>query len=289
MKISALIFLFLITIPSIAEEIYYVIPKGIYNDSTYLNFENARLFGGFGKIPWDEILDSNISVKLVICHEHNETLFIDDRIARTLLTISGDCFANRGAIKVRNNVALKLLRDNVRVENIDLSSTDSVAMLVGGSNINVTGVKLSHSQTGMVLSSRGIRSTIEEIIISDCIISDNAVVGLKLDETEVGKQYKSITIVRNKIENNGNHGIRIWFRAKATKASNIQDLRISNNLVRNNKGDGIVVVHQGVNEINPYPALFDIKILDNYIENNTGGIAMRGVASSERFLSSRIT
>ncbi|MBU4264371.1 MAG: right-handed parallel beta-helix repeat-containing protein [Proteobacteria bacterium] len=279
--------LLFIASPLQAEEFYYVIPENANLEELVAQVEENKVFKGFAGIRWQDILPPGSEKgTLVICGEHNEPLVVPEFLNDKALSISGNCFGKRGRIQVAGGGAMILKRPHIQLEQLDLASDEGVALRVENSDISITDVVAENSSEGLKIVAK---TEIKNIIITDSFVKNNKIAGILLHETSPEKIYQNITLSGNKIINNGSQGIRIWFFPTATKSSLITNLKINDNEVTDNKGDGIVIVHQYVDENNPEPIIKDVEITNNLIERNTGGIAIRGVTSSKWFETSKIS
>lgn len=248
--------------------------------------DSAAQFKGIENIRWDIIGAGSGHVILMVCGKHENSLPINRLPSIATLTVSGRCLGNPGSIHVRNHAAVTIRRPNTNIEYISLSSETGDALQIQAGRVTVKDVSATNSKNGIVLTAL---DEVDDVTISDNQVENNELVGIKLHEKSPGKVYKQITIARNTVTGNGNHGIRIWFRPEATRSSYITNLTIMENNVISNKADGIVVVHQGANYESPNPLLSDVTISNNHVERNKGGIAARGIRTSRFYESSQIS
>jgi hypothetical protein len=155
-----------------------------------------------------------------------------------------------------------------------VTSTRGTGVEVRADNVSLGDVKAEKSRIGIAIAN-GVRN----VVLDGCAAHDNELVGIYLHERTVGKVYRDLSISRCNVSGNGNHGIRIWFGEESGRTSYVDGLVLRENIVSGNRGDGIVVVHGGVNESRPEPVLLRVKIIGNRVTRNTGGIAVRGVTS----------
>ena len=210
-----------------------------------------------------------------MCGKHGEVLHVKEIVISGTLTVTGNCKPQKGKIIVDKTPAVIVDKSGVILEDILLSSARKTALIIRKSNVSVRGAQAINSENGIVLSAD---YGLSDIQILESIVTDNRKVGIKLDVRKKNRDYNRFKISNNIINNNGSHGIRLWFRAKTKGTSSLDGVVIDKNQVEGNKGDGIVVIHQSSDYESPTPLIKNMIISGNTIQKNTGGIAIRGIS-----------
>jgi len=179
-------------------------------------------------------------------------------------------------VKSRTSPALTVLGNYITVQGGTYASADHPAIVVSGSNVTISNVVARDSKHGIHING----DDLSDISIFDSEITSNKLVGIYLNEYRPRHSYKRLRIERNRIHENGNHGIRLWFDDRTIQKSGVSDVVIRENEVVDNGADGIVVVQHSVDYQAPTPVMFDVVIEENTVRRNAGGIALRGVGSS---------
>lgn len=274
-RIIFVCFLVLLGGSALGRELYLSSSERITNELMDAGIAESAILYAYEDIKSIDIPTDSGNV--ILCGTVSRTLRIENN-EEYEIAISGNCLIEPGSIKTDGRAGMILRGSRIRIDGLSVQATGSSAVVVEGSNVYLSRMEIAGSVNGVLIRPD---KRVDNLSLVGNRILNNEKAGVIFYDSKSGVVLKNIYIRMNYIAHNGNHGIRLWFK-RGAKSAYAKEILIEGNILRNNGADGIVVIHQGVDDNNKDGAILDLAIRDNTISYGAGGIAVRGAEPKDR-------